>query len=264
LDDQTDRPAKGKIIELEGSVGASPANDRKKGFDETIKAKAPGMVILASQRNSGIKDPYELNEDQYKAALDVLRKQHALIQRYWHDANAQVDDVQERRRCRLGLVALPGQLVAVRQAARCLDRAGRRSDRLGRHDDDGGRGQASKLHLPLARALAPAEGPRRRLRLVGSLPAVPAACKGNALLTEERMQNQRLRQFSAVSSSARRRRPACRIIVGLRTTSPSSVAGKASLDAGRLRILDRLGRTHRRPPGLKFETTPRDVPFERR
>ncbi len=35
---------KGKIIELEGSVGASPANDRKKGFDETIKAKAPEMV----------------------------------------------------------------------------------------------------------------------------------------------------------------------------------------------------------------------------
>ena len=48
MDDQTDR-WKGKIIELEGSVGASPANDRKKGFDETIKAKAPGMVILASQ-----------------------------------------------------------------------------------------------------------------------------------------------------------------------------------------------------------------------
>lgn len=40
---------KGKIIELEGSVGASPANDRKKGFDETIKAKAPEMVFLASQ-----------------------------------------------------------------------------------------------------------------------------------------------------------------------------------------------------------------------
>ena len=31
---------KGKIIELEGSVGASPANDRKKGFDDTIKATA--------------------------------------------------------------------------------------------------------------------------------------------------------------------------------------------------------------------------------
>jgi len=39
----------GKIIELEGSVGASPANDRKKGFDDTIKAKAPGLTLLASQ-----------------------------------------------------------------------------------------------------------------------------------------------------------------------------------------------------------------------
>ncbi|HKN30546.1 MAG TPA: ABC transporter substrate-binding protein [Roseiarcus sp.] len=47
---------KGKIIELEGSVGASPANDRKKGFDETIKAKAPEMVILASQSGDFTRD----------------------------------------------------------------------------------------------------------------------------------------------------------------------------------------------------------------
>ena len=39
----TIKPAggKGKIIELEGTIGASPANDRKKGFDDAIKAKAP-------------------------------------------------------------------------------------------------------------------------------------------------------------------------------------------------------------------------------
>ncbi len=47
---------KGKIIELEGSVGASPANDRKKGFDETVKAKPPGMVILASQSGDFARD----------------------------------------------------------------------------------------------------------------------------------------------------------------------------------------------------------------
>jgi galactofuranose transport system substrate-binding protein len=47
---------KGKIIELEGSVGASPANDRKKGFDETIKAKAPDMSILASQSGDFARD----------------------------------------------------------------------------------------------------------------------------------------------------------------------------------------------------------------
>src|SRR5208283_4493093 len=47
---------KGKIIELEGTVGSSPANDRKKGFDDTIKAKAPEMVILASQSGDFARD----------------------------------------------------------------------------------------------------------------------------------------------------------------------------------------------------------------
>lgn len=39
---------KTKIIELEGTTGSSPANDRKKGFDEAIKA-AGGFEIVASQ-----------------------------------------------------------------------------------------------------------------------------------------------------------------------------------------------------------------------
>ncbi|NKF32263.1 spermidine/putrescine ABC transporter substrate-binding protein, partial [Pseudomonas sp. BGM005] len=40
----------------------------------------------------GIKDPYELTEDQYKAALDLLRGQRKLVSRYWHDAMIQIDD----------------------------------------------------------------------------------------------------------------------------------------------------------------------------
>jgi ABC-type sugar transport system substrate-binding protein len=47
---------KGKIIELEGTIGSSPANDRKKGFDDTIKAKAPGLVLLASQSGDFARD----------------------------------------------------------------------------------------------------------------------------------------------------------------------------------------------------------------
>ena len=39
---------KAKIIELEGTTGASPAIDRKKGFDDAIKA-CSGMKIIASQ-----------------------------------------------------------------------------------------------------------------------------------------------------------------------------------------------------------------------
>jgi putative spermidine/putrescine transport system substrate-binding protein len=44
----------------------------------------------------GHQGPYELNEKQYKAALDVLRKQKTLVHRYWHDANVQVQDFSPR------------------------------------------------------------------------------------------------------------------------------------------------------------------------
>jgi galactofuranose transport system substrate-binding protein len=39
---------KGNIVELKGTVGSSPANDREKGFHE-ILAKYPGMKIVISQ-----------------------------------------------------------------------------------------------------------------------------------------------------------------------------------------------------------------------
>ena len=44
-----------KIIELEGTLGASPANDRKKGFAEAI-AGHPGMQIIASQSGDFARD----------------------------------------------------------------------------------------------------------------------------------------------------------------------------------------------------------------
>lgn len=40
---------KGNIVELEGTVGAGPAIERKKGFDDEIAAKYPDIKILESQ-----------------------------------------------------------------------------------------------------------------------------------------------------------------------------------------------------------------------
>lgn len=57
-----------KIIELEGTTGSSPANDRKKGFDEAI-AEQPGMEILASQ--SG-----DFNRDQGRQVMETLLQAH--------------------------------------------------------------------------------------------------------------------------------------------------------------------------------------------
>ena len=75
----------------------------------------------------GIKDPYELNEDQYKAALDLLREQRALVQRYWHDAMVQTDDFTNE-----GVVASSSwpfqvNLLQSREEADRLDRSRRKA-----------------------------------------------------------------------------------------------------------------------------------------
>src|SRR3954465_15161003 len=44
-----------KIIQLEGTTGSSPANDRRKGFEEALKGH-PGMKIVASQSGDFARD----------------------------------------------------------------------------------------------------------------------------------------------------------------------------------------------------------------
>lgn len=44
-----------RIIQLEGTTGSSPANDRRKGFEEYIKGQ-PGMRIVASQSGDFVRD----------------------------------------------------------------------------------------------------------------------------------------------------------------------------------------------------------------
>src|SRR6201746_918377 len=46
---------RGGITQREGTGGASPANDRRRGFEEVIKAN-PGMQIVASQSGDFVRD----------------------------------------------------------------------------------------------------------------------------------------------------------------------------------------------------------------
>jgi putative spermidine/putrescine transport system substrate-binding protein len=65
---------------------------RVQAFDGAIYIADAALYLMHHKPELGIKDPYELNSDQYKAALELLRKQRKIVNRYWHDAFIQIDD----------------------------------------------------------------------------------------------------------------------------------------------------------------------------
>jgi putative spermidine/putrescine transport system substrate-binding protein len=65
---------------------------RVQAYDGPIHVADAANYLMYHRKDLGIKDPYQLNEDQYKAALDLLREQRKLVSRYWHDAFIQMDD----------------------------------------------------------------------------------------------------------------------------------------------------------------------------
>ncbi|MES2540237.1 MAG: ABC transporter substrate-binding protein, partial [Pseudomonadota bacterium] len=65
---------------------------RVQAYDGPIHIADAAQYLMFHKPELGITSPYELNEDQYKAALDLLRVQRNLVSRYWHDAFIQIDD----------------------------------------------------------------------------------------------------------------------------------------------------------------------------
>jgi len=65
---------------------------RVQAYDGPIHIADAAQYLMFHKPELGITSPYELNEDQYKAALDLLRQQRELVGRYWHDAFIQMDD----------------------------------------------------------------------------------------------------------------------------------------------------------------------------
>jgi putative spermidine/putrescine transport system substrate-binding protein len=86
-------PTSWKVVFEETTLPDGKSNQgRVQAFDGPIYIADAALYLKAHKPELGIKDPYELNEDQYKAALDLLRGQRGLVSRYWHDAFVQIDD----------------------------------------------------------------------------------------------------------------------------------------------------------------------------
>ncbi|UWH30387.1 ABC transporter substrate-binding protein [Aeromonas veronii] len=155
---------------------------RVQAFDGPIHIADAALYLMTHQPALGIKDPYELNEDQYKASLDLLRKQRQLVGRYWHDAFVQIDDFKNE-----GVVASgswPFQANALitdkQPIATTVPKEGVTgwADTSMVHSDAKNLTCAYKwLEHSLSNKL---QGDLAAW--FGSVPVVPAACDGNALL----------------------------------------------------------------------------------
>jgi putative spermidine/putrescine transport system substrate-binding protein len=59
--------------------------------DNPIQIADAALYLSKTKPGLGIKDPYELTDAQFKAAVDLLKKQHSLVRKYWAAAADEVD-----------------------------------------------------------------------------------------------------------------------------------------------------------------------------
>ena len=157
---------------------------RVQAYDGPIYIADAALYLMAHKPELGIKDPYELNETQYAAVLDLLKGQRALVGRYWHDATVQVDDFKTE-----GVVASgswPYQVNTLVAAGAPI---------ASTIPSEGATGWADTTMLAADAAhpncaymwLEHSIQPKVQGDVAawfGSVPAVPAACKGDELLTD--------------------------------------------------------------------------------
>ena len=80
------------VFEAQNLPDGKANKGRVQAYDGPIYIADAALYLKTKQPELGIKDPYQLNETQYAAVLDLLRKQHDLIHRYWHDSTVQMSD----------------------------------------------------------------------------------------------------------------------------------------------------------------------------
>ena len=162
-----------------------PNAGRVQAFDGPIYIADAALYLMNHKPELGIKDPYELTEDQYKATLDLLRQQRKIVSRYWHDAFVQMDDFTNE-----GFVASsswPFQVNILQSQTKPIASTVPTEGATGWADTTMMHANAPNpncAYLWLEHSIAPkVQGDLAAW--FGSVPAVLAACKGNALLTDD-------------------------------------------------------------------------------
>jgi putative spermidine/putrescine transport system substrate-binding protein len=158
---------------------------RVQAFDGAIYIADAALYLMSTQPELGIKDPYELNEAQYQATLELLRGQRKVVSRYWHDPFIQIDDFINE-----GVVASSSWPFMVN----LLVGQGKPIASTIPKEGVTGWADTTMLHVdaphPVCARLWMEHSINPKLQgdlaaWFGSVPVVPSACQGNELLGEE-------------------------------------------------------------------------------
>jgi putative spermidine/putrescine transport system substrate-binding protein len=176
---------------------------RVQAFDGPIYIADAALYLMGKKPELGIKDPYELNEDQYKASLDLLRAQRAIVGRYWHDAFMQIDDFKNEGVVassswpfQVNLLQADKDAIAKTPVASTIPQEGATgwADTTMMHSEAA---NPNCAYLWMEHSIS-AKVQGDLAAWFGSVPAVPAACKGNALLTDGGCDTNGMQSFDKV------------------------------------------------------------------
>lgn len=186
------------VFEPQKLPDGKPNKGRVQAFGGPIYIADAATYLMSKKPDLGIKNPYELNDKQYEAVLEVLRTQHPLVQQYWKDANVQVQDFTNE-----GVVAAPSWPFQVNTLK------SQKQPVASVFPSEGATGWADTTMLH-----AQAKHPNCAYKWLewsitpkvqgdvaawfGSNPAVPAACANNELLGPEGCKNNGIDLFDKI------------------------------------------------------------------
>jgi putative spermidine/putrescine transport system substrate-binding protein len=170
------------VFEAQDLPDGKPNKGRVQAFDGPIYIADAALYLMAKNPDLGITDPYALDETQYAAVLELLRKQKALVHRYWHDPAVQEADFRKEGivasgswAAQVNALQADGEPIAsvipAEGATGWADTTMLASD--AKHPNCGYAWMEWSLKPKVQGDVA---------AFFGSLPVVPAACSGNALL----------------------------------------------------------------------------------
>ena len=170
------------VFEAQNLPDGKANKGRIQGFYGPIYIADAAVYLMKKNPALGIKDPYALTQKQYDAVLNLLRGQNKIVQRYWDDANKQIDDFKTE-----GVVAAPSWPFQVNTLA------SQKSPVASSFPAEGATGWAdtTMLHAKAKHPKCAYAWLEHSLNPVvqgdvaawfGSVPAVPDACKKSKLL----------------------------------------------------------------------------------